>query len=257
MKRISSINRRAIAADGILYKVGGAAALIAALICRRNLDAEYFLLRMTGILREGPAAGPGSIQEWFGLLQSHKFLGLLLLNLSDLINYALVGLLFLALYAALKRVNRSLMRIAIFLGVIAVAIYFSTNQALAMNALSRQYFLATTGEERTILLAAGQAVLSIHNNATFAGAGLYPSFLFISVSGLMISVVMLQSDLFGKGAGIIGLVANMVGLSYYAVLVLAPAMAFIPLSLSAPFLLAWYLLVGLRLFRFPPDCRGG
>ena len=43
-----------------LYKVGGAAALIAAVLFRRNLGAEFSLLRMTGLIGIGPAMAPSS-----------------------------------------------------------------------------------------------------------------------------------------------------------------------------------------------------
>jgi hypothetical protein len=167
-----------------------------------------------------------------------------------------VGVLFLALYLALKRVNVSLMLIALFLNIIGVSIYISSNQVFAMNSLSNQFFLATMPEQKAILLAAGQATLAIHNNAAFSGMSLYPSFLFFSIAGLMISVVMLQSKTFSKITGYFGLIANIAGLGYYVILVLAPAVVYIPLSISAPFLLIWYVLVGTRLLKLAPVVSG-
>jgi hypothetical protein len=256
MKIINSIDTPATSTYGLLYKIGGVAGLIAAILCRRNYDAEYFLLRMAGIIREGPIVRPGSILEWFDILHKNKLLGLIFLNLSDLVNYVLIGMLFLALYLALKQVNVSLMLIALFLNIIAVSVYISSNQVFAMNSFSNQFFLATTPEHKAILLAAGQATLVIHNNATFAGTSLYPSFLFISIAGLMISVVMLQSKTFSKVTGYFGLIANIAGLGYYVILVLAPTIVYIPLSVSAPFLLIWYILVGLRLLKLNPKVSG-
>ena len=256
MKPIKSNDNRATATYVTLYKIGGLAGLIAAILCRRNYDAEYFLLRMAGIIREGPIVGPGTILEWFDILQNNKTLGLIFLNLSDLINYILVGFLFLALFHALKRENPALMSVAMFLSIMAVSIYLSTNQAFAMSSLSDQYTLATTSEQKAMLLAAGQAVLAIHNNATFAGASLYPAFLFISIAGLMISAVMLKSNTFNQITGYFGLIANITGLSYYGFLVFAPSLVYIPLSISAPFLLIWYILVGLRLLILDPEVYG-
>jgi hypothetical protein len=45
-----------------------------------------------------------------------------------------------------------------------------------------------------------------------------------------------------------GILANGFGLSYYIVLACAPALVFIPLSISAVFLLIWYLQVSRRLW---------
>ena len=253
MKTIKSIDSRATSTSGILFKIGGVAGLIAAILCRRNYDAEYFLLRMTGIIREGPVVTPGTILEWFDILQGNKLLGLILLNLSDWINYILVGLLFLSLFVALKRVNVPLMLMALFLNIIAVSVYISSNQMFAMNALSDQFMLATTEAQKALLLAAGQATLATHNNATFAGSSLYPSFLFISIAGLMISLVMLQNRTFSKVCGYFGLAANISGLGYYVFLLFAPTIVYIPISISAPFLLIWYILVGLRLLKLNPE----
>ena len=99
-----------------------------------------------------------------------------------------------------------------------------------------------------MFLAAGQAVLAIHNNAIFAGSGIYLSFLLVSVAGLIISAVMLRSSIFSRGTAYMGVLANGFGLGYYIVVIFAPALVFIPLSISAIFLLIWYLLISGRLW---------
>ncbi len=114
--------------------------------------------------------------------------------------------------------------------------------------LSRQYAAAATEPLKAIYLAAGQAVLTIHNTATFLGAGFSFSFLLVSISGLIIAAVMLRSTLFNRATAYVGILANGLGLGYYFVWACAPSWVFIPLSASAPFLLAWYLLVARQLW---------
>lgn len=231
-----------------LYKAGAVAALMAAALFRRNLDAEWMLLREAGLINAGPSAPPNTIIDWFTLLQNNKLLGLTLLNLFDLVNYALVGLIFLALLAAHRRVSQSWMVIAAALGFVGITVYFASNQAFTMLALSKQYVATTTDAQRAMFLAAGQAVLAIHQNASYAGSGIYLSFLMVSVAGLIISAVMLQSSIFSKGTAYVGILANGFGLGYYIVFAFAPALVFIPISISAIFLLIWYLQVGGRLW---------
>jgi hypothetical protein len=231
-----------------LYKIGAAAALIAGLIFRRNLDAEFMLLRTTGIIRIGPTAPPSAVIGWFTLLQNNKLLGLTMLNLFDLVNYALVGLIFLALYVALRRASESFMAIAASLGFVGITVYFASNQSFSMLSLSSQYAAAATDAQRAMFLAAGQEELAIHNNASYQGSGIYMSFLLVSLAGLIISAVMLRSNIFSKDASYVGLLANGFGLGYYIALAFAPAMVAIPLSASALFLLAWYILIGVRLW---------
>jgi hypothetical protein len=233
----------------LLHKLSGWAALVAALLFRRNLAEEFLLLRLSGILHSGPQAFPGSAADWFTLLRTHPLVGLTFLNLFDMVNYALVGLIFLGLCQALFRVNKSAMTLAMALTLVAVAVYFASNQAFALLSLSDQYAAATTDAQRSALLAAGQALLAIHNSSANYGNGPYVSFLFVNFAGLIIAAVMLGSAVFGKFAAWTGIVANLFGLSYYLTQTLAPSMSAIPLSASAPFLLIWYLVAGRKLLR--------
>ncbi len=231
-----------------LFRVGGVAALIAGLVFRRNLGAELMLLRSIDIINVGPTTPPGTVMDWFALLQNNPLFGLTLLNLFDMVNYALVGLMFLALLAALRRVSQSAMAIAAFLGFVGIAVYLASNQALTMLSLSTQYAAATTDAQRSMLLAAGQATIAIHHNASYEGTGVYMSFFLVTVAGLIISVVMLRSDAFSKVTAYVGLLANGFGLGYYFAGAKAPAMVALPLSVSAIFLLAWYVLIGRQLW---------
>jgi hypothetical protein len=223
-----------------LYRVGGAAALIAAIIFRRWLGAEVALFSA-----QGP---PSTVIDWFTLLQSNRLLGLTFLDLLDIVNYALVGLMFLGLYAALRRANRSYMTLATMLGFVGIAVYFASNQAFALLALSDQYAAATTDAQRSMFLAAGQALLTM-NDFLQGGGGINLSFYLVTLAGLIIAVVMLRSSIFSKVTAYVGILANVFGLGVILTLAFAPPMTFIPLSASAPFLLIWYILIGLKLLR--------
>src|SRR5690242_1113274 len=107
-----------------LYRAGGVAALIAGVVFRRNLGVEIVLF--------SPQKQPGEVIDWFTLLQSNRLLGLAYLNI--IVNYALVGLMFLALYALLRQVNQSRATIAALLGFLGVAVSFDSNTALSLLA---------------------------------------------------------------------------------------------------------------------------
>jgi hypothetical protein len=239
-----------------LYKIGTAAALIAGVIFRRNLDADYMLLRNAGLIRVGPAGSPGTILDWFLLLQNHRLVGLTLLNLFDLVNYALVGLIFLGLSIALKQASKAWVTLAAALSFLGITVYFASNQTFAMLCLSNQYATATTEFQRTLILAAGQAVLAIHNNVTYQGSGFCVSYLLVSIAGLILALVMLKANIFSKGCAFVGILANAIGLGYYLVLAFDRALVFIPLSVSAPFLLIWYILIGMRLWTMDSSQTG-
>ncbi|MGO9088559.1 MAG: hypothetical protein ACLQBK_25420 [Candidatus Sulfotelmatobacter sp.] len=232
-----------------LYRVGGVAALLAAFLFRRNLAEEFLLFRGLGIIRSGPSALPNTVMDWYSVLHHYRLIGLTFLNLFDMVNYALIGLMFLGLDAALRRVNRSCMRLATTLVLVAVAVYFASNQAFAMVSLSDQYATAATDAQRSELLAAGQALLAIHNSGANYGHGIYLSYLFVNLAGLIAATVMLRSRVFGRAAAYTGILANAFGLGYYVTQMLAPTMSVIPISAAAPFLLVWYILIGRKLLQ--------
>jgi hypothetical protein len=226
---------------GLLYVLGGAAALIAVVVFRRHFGAELTLLMDMGIIS---MESPSSAFDWFALLQDNRLLGLLLLDLFDIVNYLLVGLIFLALYGALRRANKVAMTVAAACALVGVAVYLASNQAFAMLALSDQYAAASTDAMQAMFLSAGEALLAIHNPA-----GIQLGLLLVALAGLIISVLMLRSRVFGKVTAILGVVANSLVLTYFVALPVAPAIAFLFPAASAPFRLLWYILIARRLFQ--------
>jgi len=231
-----------------IYITGGIAALLAVFVFRRNLGAELSLLGMMGILKVPPL--PISAVDWIGLFQSNWLVGITYLNFFDIIEYLLVGLLFLALYGALRKTAKSAMLMATILGLVGVTVYIPSNQAFAMLALSERYAAVTTTAEQSNLLAAGEALLAENNPGfLYQGTGIYLSLFLVLLAGLIISIVMLRSRVFGKTTAIMGILANSIGLCYFLFLVFAPAAIWIPHSVSAPFRVIWYFLIALRLFK--------
>jgi len=234
----------------ILYRLGAIAALLAVFVFRRNLGAELALLGMFGIIDGVPTTPITSAIDWFNLFQDNRLAGLTLLNFFDLVEYALLGLIFLALYDALRQTNRSAMVIATTAGLVGITVYFASNQAFAMLALSERYAAATTDVQRSMYLAAGEALLAINNpESIYQGTGIYISLFLVLFAGLIISVAMLQSDVFSKATAVTGLLANGIGLCYFLTLAFAPAIFWIPHPISAPFRVIWYFLIALRLFK--------
>ncbi|MBN1978158.1 MAG: DUF4386 family protein [Anaerolineae bacterium] len=230
-----------------LYRVGGIAALTSGVLFRRNIAAEI------GLFTQTPS--PATVSGWFELLQSNRLLGLAYLNIFDLVNYALLSLMFLALYAILRRDNKSAMAIATTLGLVGVAVYSASNTAFSMLSLSEQYAAATSDEQRT-LLAAGQALLAINrfsSHGGYPGSGGYMSLLLIAIAGMITSIVMIRSAAFNRATAYVGILASALDLAYCVAFACMPALdsemlaiAFIPAA--GLFLMVWHILVGWRLF---------
>jgi len=226
-----------------LYIAGGVAALVAVIFFRRFFAVEMMTFNGFGIF-EVPPNKPATALEWFSLLEGNKLVGLILLGIVDLINYALVGLIFLALYGALRKANQIAMGLAILFSMISLSVYFASNQALSFLYLSQQYQAATSDAQRSIYLGAGEAL-----SANVQGTGWYTSLFLIYLAGLIISVVMFQSNIFNKVTAWTGILANGFGLLLFPVLVFASVIAWLPPSLSAPFRVIWYILIARKLFQ--------
>ena len=232
-----------------LIRISGVAALIAGVLFRRNIAAEVGLFTQ----QETPV----TVGNWFELLQNNRLLGLVYLNIFDLVNYALVGLMFLALYAVLRRANKSYMAIATTLGFMGIAVYFASNTAFSMLSLSDQYAVATTEAQKTMLVAAGQAMLALSRFSSpgaHPGTGGYVSLLLIAGAGMIISVVMLRSGVFNRATAYVGIVASAFDLAYCIAYAFLPAVdsdllavCFIPAA--GLFLMIWHILIGRRLFQ--------
>ena len=238
----------------MLYKAGGIAALLAVFVFRRNLGAELSLLAISGIIHGVPTTPIITAIDWFTLFHHNLLIGLTFLNFFDLFEYALLGLVFLALYVALKQTNPSVMLIAIVSGLIGITVYFASNQALAMLALSERYSAAITDVQRSAYIAAGEALLAVNNpGSIYQGTGIYLSLFFVLLAGLIISVVMLSSDVFSKAAAVVGILANGIALCYFITLIFLPAIYWLPHPISAPFRVTWYFLIALRLFKLATE----
>jgi hypothetical protein len=241
----------------LLYRLGAIAALIAVVFFRRHLSTELVTASEFGLLNV--PAHPVTVLGWFTLLQENALLGLVLLDIVDVINYLLVGVLFVALYAALQRANRSAALLAMASSLVGIGLSFSVNQAFAMLNLSNRYAEATTDAQRAATLAAGEALLAINNPAIiYQSTGFYLGLLLVVLAGLIFSLVMLRSRVFNRATAWVGIAANGIALSSFLVLPLAPDLYAIPFVLWAPFRVAWYVMIALRLLRLtkgPPRTR--
>ena len=239
-----------------LYIIAGVAALLAVVVFRRNCGTELITFSGFGIF-DVPEVHPVTASDWFMFLQDDNtvvgtLVALAVLDAVDLINYLLVGLIFLALYGALHRANKGAMAIATAFALVGIAVHSVSNQAFTMLSLSDQYAAAATDAQRAMFLAAGEARLAVHNPGTpYQGTGITVSLFLVLLAGLIISIIMLRSSVFSKATAYVGILANGLALTHFVVLafVSSPYVIAIPTAVSAPFRVTWYVLIALGLFR--------
>lgn len=219
-----------------LYRTGAIAALLAALLFRRNIGAEVSLFI-------GIEAIPTAVADWYALLQANPFIGLSLLAVFDLLNYLLVGVIFLALAAMLWRVNKSVSTLALASGLVGVTLNLSSNISLTMFSFSQRYATATSAGQRADLLTAGQVVLTGNDPlAAIPGTGALVSLLLVALTGLLFSVLLLPTH---RVTAVFGLLASGCDLTYCFVFPLtAVAPVYLLLAAAGLFWMLWHLLVG-------------
>lgn len=172
-----------------LYKVGGAAAC--AVLALVPIQMVVFLLWPL----------PGTVAEWFALFERNALVGLVDMDVLLIVDNVLLGLMFLALYVALRSRGPSLMAIGLTLELVAITTYFSSNTAFQMLTLSDEYAAATTEARRLVLLAAGEARI-----ATWQGSAFDVSYVLGAFAILITSAVMLRSEVFSRATAYVGLV---------------------------------------------------
>jgi hypothetical protein len=220
-----------------LCQIGGVAAIVAGVFFRRNIGAEIMLF--TG------QTAPNTVADWFSLLQNNSLLGVSLLNIFDVLNYALIGIMFLGLYVALKQANRGYMALATAFGLFGVTIYLASNTTFSMLSLSNQYAAASTETQKTMLLAAGQTILALGQST-----GVYMSLLLVAVAGFIMSVVMLQSKIFGKVTAYVGILAGALDLIYcVTTFASVPELDASLLASAGLCLMIWHILAGRKLYQ--------
>src|SRR5829696_5283231 len=129
-----------------LYRIGGAAALFSVAI----IPIQLIIFIAWG--------QPENALGWFNLFEDNKLAGLLAFEILFVVNAALGIATTLALYVALRRVNESLMAIALALGLLEAVAFIMARPALEMLYLSERYAAATTDAQRAMFLAAGEAM---------------------------------------------------------------------------------------------------
>lgn len=218
-----------------LCRIGGIAALIL---------AAYSLATMVQMALLG--GQPTSAAQAFDLLQHHRVIGLLRLDLPTIAVLPLYYFVFLGLFAALRRSDRSNTLLAIALAFVGTTLTLATPTALSMIPLSDKFAAATSDAVRNQLLAAGEALLAAdiwHSTSAILGGVL------LQCGAVLISVVMLRSSVFSKTTAWLGIVMHGLDLAHIVGGLLLPAAGFVLLSIAGPLYPVWFILVALRLLR--------
>lgn len=215
------------------YKLGGTAAIV-----MLGIIIVQFIAFMSA-----PPPYDGTAIDWFNLFQKNKLMGLIDFELLMVIYTVFSIPLSLALYMMLKPVSQVFMALFLVFSVIGVMAFVAARPALEMLYLSDGYAAAGTEAQRAMFLAAGEAKL-----ATFHGTAFHVSYLLGSLTGLIISFIMLRTNIFSKATAYVRIASSVCDLGLYI-----PVIGLYISLFSVVFLFVWNILIARKLFQLAKD----
>lgn len=216
---------------GGLYSAGSLSALLYVVL---NIVAIVIL----AIIPPAPSSGGAATLQWIASNKTAYTLELILFVAPSV----LAMVVFLALYMALKHVNKSFAAIAALVAIaseVTAAAFNSSPQSLnaALILLSDQYVSATAEAQRLAFATAAESLIATTNAVNLAGV-------MLEVGILIISLVMLRG-VFPRWVAYLGLVTGVVGILSEA---LRPVIGFAYIGFFVLEVI-WLIAVGWRLYR--------
>jgi uncharacterized protein DUF4386 len=212
-----------------LYKLGGISSLL--LVAIVIIQLIVFTI--------APPPLDGTAIDWFILFQKNPILGLIHFEFLMIIYVILCIPIALALYTLLRRVNPSWTVLYLILSLLGVMCFIAARPAFEMLHLSNGYAAVKTDAERAIFLAAGEAKV-----ATFHGTAFYINYILGSLTGLMISIVMLKTTLFSKATAYIRIASSVCDFGLFV-----PTIGMFIAIFSMLFLVIWNIMIARSLFQ--------
>ncbi|MDF2531595.1 MAG: conserved rane protein of unknown function [Clostridia bacterium] len=222
-----------------LYKLGGAAALIA-------LAGTLLDISITFIPGWGAAVDTKTAIDWFAQFQGNLLLGLRNLDLLNIIISIISIPMFCALYAAHLRVQKSYGLLALVLFIAGTIIFIANNAALPMLALSSKY-AAASDAQKVLLAAAGEAILV---KGEHGGPGAFLGFMLSTSANLTMAYVMLKGRIFSRTTAYIGLIGFSLLLIYTIAVTFVSKSSNVIMILAMPgglLAMAWNIMVAKKL----------
>lgn len=213
-----------------LYKIGG-------IFC--FLFVATIVIAVVAFFIWPYTPGVSTVESIFTSLQADRIGALISLDLLLLAGTLSLIPIELALYIVLRRVNQSYALLALVLALMAIIISVQGRPVVEIAYLGDQYAMATTDLARSQYLAAGQALLPYFN-----GTAWMVFTVLLNISGLLYSLLMLRSGIFGKWTAIIGAAIAILSFAIFV-----PDVGPILSLLATIGSVVWLLSIGLRLLR--------
>ncbi len=221
----------------LLYKLGGLAAAIAALL---------FLFQLIFMKW---STYPSNIGEWYELFGRSRTLGIFYLNLFDIITMILLGVMFVALCVRLSRENKSISELSKPFAFLGIAMFvIPRTLMMSVITLSAEYWNAANAASQNLLYAAGKAI-SIVIVPTMQTTG----FFIIAIAAFLLSTVIIISNRMPKIGGFIGIMAFLLTIAVNITVSAAQQLAAPMMIVTSIFWVLWWGIVSAGLFMAKND----
>ena len=218
-------------------------------LCRwGGLAAFALLVYSLGTLVQVAVIGmgaPADVAGVFDMLHHNKLEGLVRLDLPTIVAMPLYYLLFLGLFAALRRVDLSNSILSAALAFVGVTLVLATPTALPMLRLSEMYATTTNEALKEQYLAAGHAVMALnlwHSTGAVLGA------ILLQIGAVLICYVMLQG-VFSKGTAWLGILMHGLDLTHLVCGRFIPLTGMVMMAVAGVLYPFWFFLVGRKLLQ--------
>jgi hypothetical protein len=164
-----------------LYRIGGIASLL--MVAVVPIQIAVFAIQPP----------PDTAAGWFELFGRNPLMGLLSFEFLFLMYGILSVPVSLALYFAVRKSDSTLAVLYIALSMLSTVAVFTARPAFEMLYLSGRYAAAATEAERAVFLAAGESMIALWHGTSY-----WVCYFLGSVNGLIVSLAMWKSRLFGR-----------------------------------------------------------
>jgi len=154
-------------------------------------------------------------------------------------------LLFYSLFVALKSTDHSISIISMILAFAGVTLFLATPSVFSYLYLSDKFSVAITEFQKIQLLTAGESIMA---SDMWHGTGARIGGLILQTGALLISILMLRSNVFSKSTAITGIATHGLDLTHILIGFFAPSTGNIFMFIAGPLYLIWFPMVGLRLY---------
>jgi len=195
------------------------------------------------------SAIPKTAIERFSQFDSNWLLGLYNLDTLNLTTGILMIPTYLALYVAHRRGNNVLIKLALIIFIIGTAVFITNNTALPMLELSKNYFASTSETQKTLLAAAGEAMLA---RGAHASPGAFLGFVLSTIASIVMSIGMLKGKIFSKATAYVGILGGALLFVYLVLVTFVPNIETMAMMFATPgglLSMTWMIMFVIRFFK--------